>query len=398
MKYDIVVIGSGMSGLLASIYLTEQGLKTAVVSKGDPICSLSSGCIDIAGTSERTLDAIDNFPQEHPYNKVGNTEIYNSIQYFRDLMEKQGCTYTGDIRKNRKILTPLGRNRITSLAPFTMGYADIKKDETFHIISFKDIKDFFPSYITGKFPNAEISIFDAGTYTTMGIAAKMDNEEFLSSFITWINLQKINQTKIGIPAVLGITKTLKIIKKLEKGTGKFFFEIPTLPPSIPGLRLYWNLKSIAEKKGVSFYGSAEIIDFKKEKDKITNITIKKPGRPDYVDAKAFILATGSFVSGGLFLDKDIFKETVFNLPVYFPKNEELFNQDFFKLGHPIEKAGIIIDNNFKALGSGYNNLFIAGSILAYSETMKYQCGHGMAISTGIAAAKHALKFLGSTIK
>ncbi|MCK5673409.1 MAG: anaerobic glycerol-3-phosphate dehydrogenase subunit B [Spirochaetales bacterium] len=398
MKYDIAVIGSGMSGLMASIYLTEQGLKTAVVSRGDPICSLSSGCIDIAGTGERTLDSIDKFPQEHPYNKVGNTEIYNSIQYFRDLMEKQGCIYTGDIRKNRRILTPLGRNRITSLAPFTMEHADIKKNETFHIISFKDIKDFFPSFVTGEYPDTDISIFDAETYTTMGIAAKMDNEEFLSTFVKWINAQKIKQLKIGIPAVLGITKTFQIIKKLEKETGKIFFEIPTLPPSIPGLRLYRNLKSIAEKKGVSFYGSAEIIDFKKEKDKIINITIKKPGRPDNVDANAFILATGSFVSGGLFLDKDIFKETVFNLPVSFPKNEELFNQDFFKLGHPIEKAGILVDDTFKALDSGYNNLFIAGSILAHSETMKYQCGHGMAISTGIAAAKHALEFLGGSLK
>ena len=267
-----------------------------------------------------------------------------------------------------------------------------------HIISFKDIKDFFPSYVTGNFPDTDISIFNAETYTTMGIAVKMDNEEFLSSFISWINLQEIKQNKVGLPAVLGITKTLKIIKRLEKETGKLFFEIPTLPPSIPGLRLYRNLKSIAEKIGVSFYGSAEIIDFKKDTDKIKNITIKKPGRPDHVEADAFILATGSFVSGGLFLDKKIFKETVFNLPVSFPKNEELFNQDFFKLGHPIEKAGILIDNNFKALKSGYDNLFIAESILAFSETMKYQCGHGMAISTGIAAAKNALKFLGGTLK
>ncbi len=398
MKYDIAVIGSGMSGLMASIYLAEQGLNTAVVSKGDPICSVSSGCIDIAGTGNNTLDSIENFPHEHPYRKAGINEVYASIQYFRDLMEKQGCTYTGDIRKNRTILTPIGKHRFTSLVPFTMEHADIRKDDTFHIISFKDIKDFFPSYLTGNFPDTDISIFNAETHTTMGIAAKMDSPEFLSSFITWINLQKIKQNKIGIPAVLGITKTLQILKKLEKETGKIFFEIPTLPPSIPGLRLYRNLKSIAEKRGVSFYGSAEIIDFKKNKDKIKGITIKKPGRPDNVDAEAFILATGSFVSGGLFLDKKIFKETVFDIPVFYPKEKELFNQDFFKLGHPIEKSGILIDNNFNAIESGYKNLFIAGSVLAHSETMKYQCGHGMAISTGIASAKNAQKFLGGTLQ
>ncbi|MCK5154225.1 MAG: anaerobic glycerol-3-phosphate dehydrogenase subunit B [Spirochaetales bacterium] len=389
MKYDIAVIGSGMSGLMASIYLAEKGLNIAVVSKGDPICSVSSGCIDIAGTGEKTMESIDIFPLEHPYNKIGEKGITDSLQYFLDLMKEQGFNYLGDIGKNRNILTPIGKYRTTSLVPFTMEHADIEPGESFHIISFKDIKDFFPSYITGIFSNTGVSVFDAGTYTTMGIAAKMDNEDFLESFSKWIKLQNIEQKKIGIPAILGITKTRKIINYLETETGKIFFEIPTLPPSIPGLRLYRNIKSIAEKKGVSFYNTADITDFKKENDTIINITIKKPGRPDYVNADAFILATGSFVSGGLFLDKNIFKETVFNLPVYSPVDKELFNMDFFKLGHPLEKSGILIDENFKVLKSGYNNLFIAGSILAHSETMKYQCGHGMAIATGIAAAKHA---------
>jgi glycerol-3-phosphate dehydrogenase subunit B len=393
MKYDIAIIGSGMSGLMASIYLADQGISTAIVSKGDPICSLSSGCIDIAGTGKNTFDSIDKFPAEHPYNKLGEKRISSSIQYFVDLMKKYDLDYLGDINKNRSILTPIGKYRITSLVPYTMEHADIVKNEAFHIISFKNIKDFFPSYITGNFPETKVSVFDAGTYTTMGIAVKMDNEEFLSTFISWINTQNIKQNKIGIPAVLGITNTQIIFSKLKKETGKIFFEIPTLPPSIPGLRLFKKLKNIAKIKGVRFYGSANISGFNNKNDKLLNITIQKPGRPDYLTAKAFILATGSFVSGGLFLDKNIFKETVFNLPVYSPETKELFNEDFFKLGHPLEKTGILTDKNFKAKESGYNNLFITGSILAHSETMKYQCGHGMAISTGISAAMNAEEYI-----
>ena len=274
-----------------------------------------------------------------------------------------------------------------------MGNADINKGDAFHIVSFKDIKDFFPSYITGNFPDTEVSIFDAETYTTLGIASKMDNEDFLSIFIKWLGSKNIKQNKVGIPAVLGITKTAEIVKKLENETGRIFFEIPTLPPSIPGLRLYRNLKNIAEKKGVSFYGSAEITGFKTESNRIKDITIKKPGRPDYVAADAFILATGSFVSGGLFSDKNNFIETVFNLPVYTPEGDKLFNEDFFKPGHPIEKSGILINNDFKPENTEYKNLFIAGSILAYSETMKYGCGHGMAIATGVAAAKKAEEYI-----
>ncbi len=393
MKYDIAVIGSGMSGLMASTYLSQQGLSTAVISRGDPICSVSSGCIDIAGTGTDTMEAIQRFPPEHPYHKVGLKGVTDSIRYFKDLMSGHGFEYKGDIGKNRTILTPIGKKRITSLVPFPMEYADIAGSDSFHIITFKDIKDFFPGFLTGNFPETGVSVFDAGTRTTMGIAAKMDNEDFLTSFIAWIKEQDIKKNKIAIPAILGITKTGKIVKRMEKETGKIFFEIPTLPPSIPGLRLYRNLKEIAVSKGADFYGSAEIAGFKKEGNRILGLTIKKPGRPDIVDAEAFILATGSFVSGGLFSDRNNFIETVFNISVHSPEAGGLFNSDFFKPGHPIEKSGILVDGKFKPSESEYENLFIAGSILAYSETMKYGCGHGMAIATGIAAAKHAEEYI-----
>ncbi len=393
MKYDIAVIGSGMSGIMASIYLAEKGFKTAVISKGDPICSVSSGCIDIAGTGTDPFIEIEKFPAEHPYHIVGKEGIAESITNFQNLIGEYGFTYSGSINKNRSILTPIGKKRITAMVPFPMEHADIREGEIFHIISFKDIKDFFPSYLVINYPDTKVSVFDAGTDSTLGIATKMDNEQFLSAFIMWVNEQKINTDKIGIPAVLGITKTRDILNRLQKETGKLFFEIPTLPPSIPGLRLYRKFRKLAEGKNVSFYGSADISGFKSDNGIITEIIIDKPGRPDVVAADAFILATGSFVSGGLRFNKTEFIETVFNIPVYSPDTTDLFNKDFFKLGHPIEKSGILVNNKFIPEESGFLNLFAAGSILAYSETMKYGCGHGMAISTGVAAAKSAEEYL-----
>jgi anaerobic glycerol-3-phosphate dehydrogenase len=39
------------------------------------------------------------------------------------------------------------------------------------------------------------------------------------------------------------------------------------------------------------------------------------------------------------------------------------------------------------------NLYVCGSILAMSEVMKNQCGHGLAIATGVAAARHCARGL-----
>jgi len=43
IDYDAVVIGGGMSGLMAGIQLLEQGHTVAVVSRGDPAVCLSTG-------------------------------------------------------------------------------------------------------------------------------------------------------------------------------------------------------------------------------------------------------------------------------------------------------------------------------------------------------------------
>ncbi|MEA3428389.1 MAG: hypothetical protein U9Q84_04060, partial [Thermodesulfobacteriota bacterium] len=125
------------------------------------------------------------------------------------------------------------------------------------------------------------------------------------------------------------------------------------------------------------------------------VTLSNAGRAVSVQGRAFIMATGSFVSGGLFASTDTVKETAFDLPVYLPTGREnWFNDDFFVAGHAIEKSGIQVDSSFRPLGrpldrspgAELENLFVCGSILAFSEIMKYRCGHGIAIVTGMAAA------------
>ena len=100
------------------------------------------------------------------------------------------------------------------------------------------------------------------------------------------------------------------------------------------------------------------------------------------------------MSGGLFASMDTVKETAFDLPVYLPTGREnWFNDDFFVAGHAIEKSGIEVDSSFRPLGAEFENLFVCGSILAFSEIMKYRCGHGIAIVTGMAAANMCEEYI-----
>jgi glycerol-3-phosphate dehydrogenase subunit B len=52
-----------------------------------------------------------------------------------------------------------------------------------------------------------------------------------------------------------------------------------------------------------------------------------------------------------------------------------------------------VDGSFRPLHSRLENLFACGSILAHAEIMKNHCGHGLAIATGLKAAKMCERFL-----
>ena len=78
--HDVVIIGGGMSGLTAAIYLAEKGFRTALISRGDPVCSLSTGCIDVLGAGEHPMEAMGELPEGHPYRLVGRRGIEDALK------------------------------------------------------------------------------------------------------------------------------------------------------------------------------------------------------------------------------------------------------------------------------------------------------------------------------
>lgn len=393
-EYDVVVVGGGVSGIMAALTLSEEGFKVALISKGDPVCCLSTGCIDVMTGEGDPWEKIGELPAGHPYVKAGDDALRDGLSSFLEIMEKQGLPYVGSLSENRPIITPIGTVKHTCLVPVTMAAADMAEGEYLHVVSFKGIKDFYPSYITNRIPHATFSVYDAGISTTLGIAARFEDEEFLRGFISWLQGIENPHDRIAVPAVLGLGNPVKVMEKISGAVGRKVFEIPTLPPSIPGLRLFRALKAALQARGGHLYWGKGVSSIERQGSEIEAVTLATTGRSARVQGRAFILATGSFVSGGLYAGRDAVRETVFGLPVSVPgERREWFHTDFFSPGHAIEKAGIEVDASFRPVGPGVKNLYVCGSILAMSEVMKNQCGHGLAIATGVAAARHCARGL-----
>ena len=392
--HDVVIIGGGMSGLTASIYLAGKGLKTALISRGDPVCSLSTGCIDVLDAGERPLEALGSLPHEHPYRLVGRKGVEEALKLFRDIMASSPTPYVGTFRRNREILTPIGTFKSTCLVPRTMEASQGCRDEYVHVISFQGLRDFYPSYITSRLPNTGFSLYDARVSSTLALATRFEEPGFVDDFCVWLSGLEIPPGKVGLPAVLGLKEPVALMEDISGRIGREVFEIPTLPPSIPGLRLFRALKSTFQDRGGDVFWGSAISSVETRGSLVEAVTLAASGRPSRVQGRAFILATGSYVSGGLFATRDAVKETVFGLPVDIPKSRrDWFWNDFFTPGHPIEASGIEVDSSFRPIRSALENLFVCGSILARGEIMKYHCGHGLALATGLKAARACERML-----
>jgi glycerol-3-phosphate dehydrogenase subunit B len=394
IQHDVIIIGAGVAGLTAGSILVEKGYNVALIAKGEPTACLSTGCIDICSLDHDPLHGVSHLPDEHPYHLVSRAVILESIEKFKESMAQMGFPYTGSPESNRYVLSALGTFKTTCLVPSTMAAAPQDEKDDLHIITFSGLKDFYPSYITARRKNASFSTYDASASTTMGLATNFEREDFLEKFLSWLEKLNIQEGKIAFPAVLGLESAATITQKIEERLRCKVFEIPTIPPSMPGRRLFNALKDYFRKKGGMIYWSWPVSGVEKTKKIIEAVTTPSEGRPKSLNAKVFILASGSFVGGGLTARRDTIVENIFNLPVFVPgQRDNWFDSDYFSLNHGIGKAGIIVDSSFRPKEADWENIFVCGGILAHTDVLKNGCGHGMALATGHAAAASCMGYI-----
>ncbi|MDI6796401.1 MAG: glycerol-3-phosphate dehydrogenase subunit GlpB, partial [Desulfatibacillaceae bacterium] len=201
---------------------------------------------------------------------------------------------------------------------------------------------------------------------------------------------------VALPAILGISNYQSIRKSLEEIAGAIIYEVPTLPPSILGMRLDEALKSrFAELGGVLLSGE-RVLGGGIENSRVLSLWLQSRSK---ISADNFVLATGSFFSGGLVSRLDSIKEPVFNLKILADqKRGNWYNPAFLSAeSHPFMEYGVMTDSRLNALdasGRAVENLFCAGAVLAGYHPVREQSGLGVAIGTGVFAADRIIELAG----
>lgn len=426
MKFDCVIIGGGISGLTCGIRLAAEGLSCAVISAGMSALHFSSGSIDLMGFDEtgatitRPLEYLESFVgsrPSHPYARCGVDTIREALLFFTDALKAEGLDVGGNGERNHFHITSLGTIKPTYLSQESVF------NETFRavpgsamrvaVLNFEGYRDFYPEmainnlkrledfrkveFVTGRlvFPDYGDSERNPFEYRSIDIARIFDTEKYLPDLARQIKKAADGASVAGIPGFLGINNYKKHLAAIREMSGVGLYEIPTLPPSILGMRIDNALKSRFAALGGVFIAGDRVIGGPVSGGKLQCVYTKNNGSSP-IEARDYVLSAGSFFSGGLTADSAAVSEPVFGLKTRHPSDRRDWRSEkfFSPATHPFLEFGVETDGLLRpalnSSGAPVENLYCTGAILSGYNPVREGSGSGVAISTGYRAAINIL--------
>jgi hypothetical protein len=193
------------------------------------------------------------------------------------------------------------------------------------------------------------------------IATYFDRDpEFRAELMDALRSAAQGFARVLLPGMLGLHSSDHQIAQFEHDLGCSICEVPTLPPSVPGLRVFHRLESYLGKLGIELFRGYPVQSFEFHRDACTELRIASPGHSMLLRAESVVLATGR-------------------------NSAELLGNDCVRLDEqmrPLTSSGALVAPN----------LFIAGSFLSNAETSR---GDTLEILTGYRAGNLAASTRGN---
>jgi len=418
-KFDIFIIGAGVAGMAATLFAANRGLSCAQVGLTGEI-NFASGFLDLLGVhpvAEKKvlsdpwagIDSLVHDIPDHPYARLPKEDIQAAFEELLTFLKDSGLTYHRRMNRNSAVLTSLGTTKPTYCVPHTMwnGVAALEKKLPCLFIDVRGLKGFsarqiaaalqddWPDLTTGRISFPGMDHLNEVYPEHMANALELpETREKLAEVVR----PHIHDAKIvGFPAILGIYRTYEVASDFEDLLGMPIFEIPTIPPSVPGIRLRETFEKGLRAKGGEYFSQNRVLNVRAVDDRYFELDIGRKTVEDCIQARGIILASGRFIGGGLYADRQRIKETIFDLPIDQPDTRAEWHRRNMldPNGHPVNRAGLEIDDAFRPLNRShrpaFRTLFAAGSILAHNDWKRLKCGAGLAIATAFGAVESFMR-------
>ena len=139
---------------------------------------------------------------------------------------------------------------------------------------------------------------------------------------------------------------------LQDALGRPVFEIPTLPPSVPGMRVFETFARACARAAARIVLNSSAVLAARDGTRVEAVRATPPGREVDYRARWIVLATGGVAGGGIALDSHWrARETALGLPLpgVPAAGEPRFGADYFG-EHPFARAGVAVDDGLRPVG------------------------------------------------
>lgn len=412
--YDVIVVGSGFSGLIAAATAADRGKRVLVISRGAGALTIGGGTVDILGFAGgepvigSPFDAMERLAPDHPYRLVGTGAVRESLDFLAGVLKIQGLPMLqagSEETGNAWLPTAAGTMKPSWITGMGMNPATIAETGSFTVLGFTGLKDFSPQLVASglrewpQFLGKQVGHYivrsphlngnvTARDTTALDIASYLDSpagQDWLRGVL--VSLRGDAET-ILLPSILGTRSGSALHADMERASGRKIVELFCPPPSVTGLRMHHALRRHLRAKGVRLVENATVTRAVVESGVCRALVTGLPDKERTYHAPSFIIATGGLFSEGIRTRPGEATEAIFKIPVAAPKNQaDWSSPEFFGRGsHPFARMGVTVNNRlnpFDPKFGGYvQNVHFVGRSLGGYDFASEKCGSGVALATG----------------
>jgi glycerol-3-phosphate dehydrogenase subunit B len=416
IESDVLVVGGGLAGLTSAITAAREGADVRLVSYKQSTLRHASGLVDLLGYTpdgEGPLtdpyEAMAHLHDDHPYRTVGVEAVREAMALFDEVTGYEG----GHTDTNALLPTHGGTVKPTARYPPGAAAGVASDDRDMLLVGLESMTDFDAPHaaahldaagvpfgvrgVTIQFPgdlraDAKVTRYAKLLDTNAGVAVRGRNRPVRDALAERVNPLLEGEERVGFPAVLGDDRADEVRAALTEKMGVDVFEVPSGPPSLPGLRLEDALFEALDESGASFETGNPVVDYEGD-ETLERVFVEKNGAKIPVSADQYVLATGGLVGKGIESDREAVREPVFDCHVPHPADRyDWFDEAVFG-DHAFAAFGVTTDASLRPLdGSGapeFDNLRAAGGVLGGYDHAAEKSGSGVSIATGYAAGRNA---------